>query len=165
MAKKPDLAALRKFDLGEFEGKPVVGSRVIVRGTGDGLSKSCIVDPITLRQGQRCIVAFEADVAEIRYDPREKDELDGDQLRVHICHADTAMVLPAGAAFDAVRKALDDQSNRISVAEEEAAGIARLPGVDDPEPAGGVASTPSPKTTGARKPRKARKSAKKTRTH
>lgn len=128
--KKLDLRAVRKVRLGEFEGKPVVGARVIVRNTGDGLSNAQAVDPVKLDQGDRVIVAFECDVSEIRFDPYEKDELDGDQLRVHILKAESATILPTGAAYDETLKLLKDQEARINAAVEAAQGQEQLPGTE-----------------------------------
>ncbi len=151
MAKKVDIRATRKVDLGSFEGKPVVGARIIVRNTGDGLSNAQAVDPVVLRQGDRVVVAFECDIAEIRHDPFVKDELDGDQVRVHIAHAESAVILGDGAGLSVVKKALDEQAKRIEVAVEEAQGISRLPGVDDPAPAEKVTPAKSSRSKKAAK--------------
>jgi hypothetical protein len=155
MAKKIDLSRILKRDLGyKFEGKNVVGARFIVRGTGDGLSKAQAVDPVVIPQGQRVIVAFEVDTAEIRHDPFDKDELDGDQVRIHIGRAESAVILPAGAAFDAVKKELAGQSKRVDKAVEEAEGVQRLEGIDDVDPAKAPATKKSPrKARGTRKSR------------
>lgn len=156
MAKKVDLRAIRKTDLGEFEGKRVVGARIEVRNTGNGLEKSQTVDPVKLDQGDRVVVCFECDIDKIRHDPFDKDELDGDQLRVHLALAEKAVILPRGTAFEEVTKLLDEQEARYNAAVESVAGQEQIPGTESPD-GEKPAAQKSTKTRGTRRTRKSTK--------
>lgn len=112
--------------LGKFEGKPVIATDVVLRGTGDGLSSAMRVDPMVHKHGERVVIAIEAIVQQVRHDPDDKSEPDGDQVRVHIMKAETATILETDAAGD-VQVALDAQRERIQRAKDAEEGVMRLP--------------------------------------
>lgn len=113
--------------LGKFEGKPVIATNLIVRGTGDGLSAAMKVDPNVYKHGDRLVIAVEAVVRDIRFDPVDKTEPDGEQVRVHITFAETATVLGDADAAGDVQAALDAQRDRIQRAKDAEEGVLRLP--------------------------------------
>lgn len=117
-------------NLAKFEGKNVIATDVVLRGTGDGLSSAMRVDPMVHKHGERVVIAIEAVVQQVRHDPDDKTEPDGDQVRVHIMRAETATILETDAAGD-VQAALDAQRDRIQRAKDEEAGVLRLPTDDE----------------------------------
>lgn len=111
-----------KSKLGEqatFEGKPVLGVSIEVRGVSGGLNKAVAIDPVVLLQGDEAIVAFRVDTDKIRHDPVEKDNKAGPQTRVQILEAETAAVL-TGAVAKAVGAVLDSQQAKIDEFEAQA---------------------------------------------
>ncbi len=113
------MAAAPTSELGKFEGKPVHGTRIAVTRAGDGLSEAMKVDPIILHQGDTVYVVLECAVDKVRFDPIDKT--DG-VARVHLLKAGTATLIDG----DAVRSALDEQRERITLAKEADQGVQRI---------------------------------------
>jgi hypothetical protein len=114
-------------DLHDFEGFDVIGTRVKLTNTGDGLSESMGVDPMELRLGDRVIMVIEGVVADVAFPPAIKGEYAGPRYRVHTIRGGAATFVDD----DLVETALAEQKERNLLAREEAAGIARLPLADD----------------------------------
>ncbi len=106
------------FTLGEFEGKPVVGAAVEVRGVAGGLNDALGVDPVVLTQGEHVVVAFECTVAQIRHEAKKGEPEDGEQIRVHVLKAAGA-VIAEGDLVDKISAAISSQSERVEAAAAE----------------------------------------------
>lgn len=119
-------------DLGDFEGMPVTGTTIKVTNAGDGLSQAMKVDPEIMHQGETRYVVLECEVAKVTFEPRNKERLDGDQVRVHVLKAGTATLIDA----DAVSKAIEAQRERILLMMEEEQGVQRLTAMQDAHDAG-----------------------------
>lgn len=105
--------------LGSFEGRQVLSTSVAIRNTGDGLSESMTIEPEVIRAGTTRYVLLEVDVDKIRYDPIK--DVDGLE-RVHMCKALRAVFVDKALAIPL----LDEMSDRIEAAREEASGQSRL---------------------------------------
>lgn len=62
-------------DLGTFEGKEVIGTPMVVRKAGDGLSKAMDVAPEVLHHGERVFVVLQCNVSRVTFVPN-KDNAD-----------------------------------------------------------------------------------------
>lgn len=118
-----------EMGLPDYGGKQVLRTKVSIRNAGDGLSEGLQVEPILYEIGTRLTVVLDVEVVKHNHGPlRGKDT---DYLEVEqVLRASTAVVTEATG----IRKALDRQRAKIDRAREAAAGVERLPGVDDPEP-------------------------------
>lgn len=110
-------------ELTPFEGMPVTRAGVSIRNAGDGLSEALKVDPVELHQGDRVVIVMEGEVSSVQFQPTDKEDPAGAQIRTHVIKAGTATLVDR----DLVAAALDEQSERNLRAKEEAAGIERLP--------------------------------------
>jgi len=118
-------------DLGTTaDGLPVVATDVELRSVGGGLTKPLRVDPQLFQQGQRVIISYEAVVRSHRFDPIDKDDIDGDQVRVHIAYPEVAIIEPAVGKGQLENK-LKKMRESIKRAEEAEQGIQRLPTDDE----------------------------------
>lgn len=115
-------------ELGTFEGRDVLQSKIIVRKAGDGLSSAVSVDPRALHQGDRVYVVLECEVGPIKFDLiKDTDAL----ARVHDLIAQGATFADA----EDVKGLVDAQKDRILRAKEQEQGVERLDfaGGDDAE--------------------------------
>lgn len=110
-------------DLGDFEGSPVIGTALILRKTGDGWSTAMELDPTRLHVGEVFCFGGEAEVTSINHPTADKKSDSDEVIRVHV--ADTAIIKLIDP--DLLRSALDEQRERIALAEEAKRGIQRLP--------------------------------------
>lgn len=124
MAKKKKPRA----DLGEFEGSAVVGATLILKNTGDGLSKSMALDPTKLHVGEIISFGGEAEIVGVRHDAADEDT--DDLVRVHIAKASVIRIVEP----DLLKSVLDEQRERIASAEqaakdaaEAAKGVQKVP--------------------------------------
>jgi hypothetical protein len=106
-------------DLGENQdGRPIVSMGVIIRGTGDGLSKAMQTAPERISQGDEGYIILEWKCVDV-HEPVEDRKYPalGGVRRVHVLDAGTATF----ADTDAVRKLIEQQKvkNR-KLADEEA---------------------------------------------
>jgi hypothetical protein len=113
--------------LARFEDRDVVRTAVAVTNAGDGLSAAMKIQPTELHLGETVYVVLETTVAKVRFDPADKDEPDGEVIRVHVLRAGTAAMVERKL----VGKLLDAQAARIRKAAEEEAGVLHLAGTDD----------------------------------
>lgn len=113
--------------LSKFEGKDVTSSTIRITNAGDGLSEAMKVDAQEFHQGERRYVVLECDVADVTFKPVDKDDPSGPQRRVHTFKAGTATIVEA----DLVQSLIEQQRERNLRAQEEAAGIVRLPIPED----------------------------------
>lgn len=116
MARKKKADQAKKV-LGKFEGADVVGTSLILRNTGDGLSKAMEVEPATLHVGDVVSFGGEGEVVGVRYD--SAGEGTDDLIRVHIIRAGVVMLVDA----DVLSEAIDAQKLAI----EKLEGVERLP--------------------------------------
>lgn len=109
--------------IGEFEGSPVVGTTLILRNTGDGLSQAMEIDPVKMKVGEVVNLVIEAEVVGIRHDAAKDD--DESLVRVHILRAGISKIVNA----ELVAGVLEEQ--RIAI--EKLTGVERLPFDGKPE--------------------------------
>ena len=114
-------------DLAPFEDREVIRTTIAVTNAGDGLSEAMKVQPVEMHLGDRVYLVLEAVVAKVRFDPAERDDPDGDLVRVHVLRAGTATIVDRKL----VGKLIDTQAERIRRAREEEAGILHLNGTDE----------------------------------
>lgn len=114
-------------DLGFNEaGRPIVGAKVIVRKTGDGLSESVKVDPslaLAIKQGDEGFIVFEYKCVDV-HQPAEdrKNPGDGGVFHVPVLDAGTATFMDAESVASAIR----DQRERNERFREEQRGQHQL---------------------------------------
>lgn len=110
--------------LGDFEGQPVVGTTVVIRNTGDGLSEAMKVEPTMLHAGDTVHVVLECTVVDVGFPPQDRDQPGGPRVRRHVLKAGTATFVDG----ELVAEALAEQERRIEAHREAATGQSRLPG-------------------------------------
>lgn len=125
--------ALAAVVLEKFEGKDVRRAGVEIPNVAGGLRKAMKIQPRTMKQGDRGMIAFEYVVQKVRFEPVDKDAPGGDQERIHVLMAEGATFVDA----EVVAEAIKAQKELIQKAEEEAKGIQRLDGIDGSSPQGG----------------------------
>lgn len=108
-------------NLTPYLGRDVLTSTVSIRNTGDGLSRAMEVEPVELEPFSTVYVVLECEVEKHRHEPIK--DVDGALQLVNMLKAGRATIVDK----DVVVKALDEQQDRIRTAEEEAAGVSRLP--------------------------------------
>ena len=128
MSEATDMAtALAARQLTPFEGRDVVGARVEIPGAAGGLREAMKVQPVEFRQGRKVYVLIECTVGPVKFDPvMVKGEDMGQDLRVHVLRAGTAAFVDE----DFAREHIDGMNEKIRLANEEAAGILRIPGTE-----------------------------------
>ncbi len=114
-----------------FEGKPVVGALMIVKGLEGGLTDAMAIDPQKYHHGQRVIIVSEVEIREVGYKPADVAEPDGDQLRKHIGKATTVDVLTMDDELGVgVGQHLVDVRDRVKTKRERDGGTFQLPSED-----------------------------------
>lgn len=113
-------------NLGEFEGKPVVGTAVAIRRAGDGLSKAMGIDPQILHQGDRLQVLLDVVVGPVKFVPSKDGPM---VIRSHDLVAETAVIVND----DGMRALILEQQEKIARDVERKKGIQRLPTPDELE--------------------------------
>lgn len=106
--------------LGAFEGKSVVGTRIKVTRAGDGLSKALRTEPRRLSMGQKVFVVLECEVGNVAF--TETKESPTECLRLHTLIAGTASFIDE----DEVKELLAEQAEKNRKMEEEIKGVQRL---------------------------------------
>lgn len=106
--------------LGTYKGRDVIQTGVAIRNAGDGLSQALGIEPRDFAFGETVYVVLECVMDGDDYVPIK----DTETLKlVTVLKAGRATIIDAAA----VKKALDDQEDRITKAREKAAGVERLP--------------------------------------
>lgn len=113
--------------LSDFEGLTVTESGIEIPDAAGGLRDALKVDPIELHKGQRVHIVLECDVSKLRFDPIDKDALDGAQRRVHVFKTSRAAIVSESL----VRSELDAQSERIAAAKAAAEQVEGQQSIDD----------------------------------
>ena len=134
MAQRKKKADNKKI-LGTFEGADVIGTALILRNTGDGLSDSMEIAPVNLHVGDLIEFVGRAEVVGVRHDSASKES--SDLTRVHIARANLITLIESAE----VDRLLDEHS----VAIEKAKGVERLPFENNGEPVA-VADAIDPET-------------------
>lgn len=105
-----------------FDDRDVIETAVRITGAGTGLQDSLDVAPVELHVGQVVNVVLRATVAKVTHEQvKDSEEL----RRVHVLRTTFGSIVEEKAA----RKLLDTQRRVI----EEAKGVSRLPGTEEPE--------------------------------
>jgi hypothetical protein len=108
--------------LAPFEDQEVVRSTIAVTNAGDGLSDAMKVNPVELHLGEKVYVVLEATVTKVRFDPADREEPDGEVIRVHVLKAGTAALVDRKV----VGKLLDAQAEKVRRMRDEEAGVLQL---------------------------------------
>lgn len=116
--------ALTDADLGEYRGKRVTNTTMVVKKTGDGLSQSMEIAPEVLEPGSTVFVLMECEVVDHNHHYDKKH--DCFEL-IQTLHASTAIIVDDQAS----QRKIAAQRNRLEKAAEEAKGTQRLPGTED----------------------------------
>lgn len=122
-------------DLGSFEGKPVIASKVIVRKAGDGLTKPLAAEPRAFHSGMRVPMLLWGTIGGIDHEPATEGV---GVIRVHdfiteeaavLDHVELGMLDDLLAAQREKVRLWDLEQKRLK---DEAKGIHELPlGADD----------------------------------
>lgn len=110
-------------DLGTYDGRDILGMSLIMRKTGDGLSKAVKVEPRKIKVGDKVYVIYEAECVDVHH-PAEKrhDPGFGGVYEVPVLDAGVATIVDA----DVVLGMIDAQAERNTRWEAEQAGQAEL---------------------------------------
>lgn len=133
-------------DLGEHNGRPIVGMGIIIRGTGDGLSKAMKAQPQHIDQGQTVYVLIEAKCIDVHHpvEDRKYPELGG-VTEVPVLLASVSTIVDesvAAKSIEAQREILrrweDENAGRLTISDaileaEHADGLHKrpVPGCED----------------------------------
>lgn len=99
-------------DLGTFEGSEVVATPIIIRKTGDGLSKSLALDPVMLHKDDEVYVAMKVKINRITFRENKDDNSKLDRV------ADGEAVLCTIVEERSVAKALAAQAKKLEAARQ-----------------------------------------------
>lgn len=117
-------------DLGEFQGKPIVASKVVVKKAGDGLTKPLAAEPRSFMSGERVPMLLWGTWGSIGFDPTKEGH---GFVQVHDFDTEEAAVLDhidplvlEEMLMDQRRKVSDWEHEQRRVA-EEAKGIVPVP--------------------------------------
>lgn len=110
-------------DLTPFEGRQVISTGVEMPGASGGLNAALAVDAMELHHGDTVVLAIEATVAKLRFDPIKDTEA---VQRVHVLKVTNATRIDPGV----VAEALAEQRRR----SDEAKGVVQLNYTDDDAP-------------------------------
>lgn len=98
--------------LGEFEGSEIVATPIIIRKTGDGLSKSLAIDPVLLHKGDEVYVVMKVKITKITFRENGDDDTKLDRV------ADGEAVLCTLVEEKAVAKSLAAQAKKLEQAKQ-----------------------------------------------
>ena len=107
-----------------FEDRDVAAASIKITNAGDGLSEALAIAPAEYHQGDRVYVVLETEVAKVTYEPIRKSD---DLRRVHTLRAGVGTIVDEAL----VRKVVETQRKANTLAREAAAGVVRLPGVEE----------------------------------
>lgn len=110
-------------DLSEFEGSPVVAVGVEMPRAAGGLQEAMKFQPVEWHKGDEQFVVLRGTVGKIRFDLMDKEEPDGDQMRVHVLDVHEAFPISAEYVADYVTQ----KREQVRKAKEEAEGVMSLP--------------------------------------
>lgn len=120
-------------DLGFFQGKPVVASKVIVKKAGDGLTKPLAAEPRAFMSGERVPMLLWGTWGSIGFDPTKEGhgfvqvhDFDTEEAAV-LDHVDPAML---DGLLASQREKVADYEREQARLKAEAKGISELP-LDD----------------------------------
>src|SRR5436190_23993180 len=100
--------------LSDFAGLEVTSSSIEIPNAAGGLRDALKVDPVELHKGDVVYVVLECEVAKVRFDSTDKDQLDGPQERVHVFRATNATLVDKSLVADQ----LAAQADRVAAAKE-----------------------------------------------
>lgn len=100
--------------LSPFEGLDVTQSSIEIPNAAGGLRDALKIDPLEAHKGEIVYVVLECEIAKVRFDAIDKDELTGEQERVHVLRAVNATLVDKSLVGDA----LAAQADKIAAAKE-----------------------------------------------
>lgn len=113
-----------------FEGKTIIGIGTEIPGIAGGLRDAMRFSPVAFGEGEPFTLVLTGVCQKIRFDPDDKKDPGGDQLRVQILDAQEGLFIDQSIVKDVLaahRKLIEAGK----IAEEEAKGISRLSFSDD----------------------------------
>lgn len=110
--------------LGKHEGRDILATPLIIRGTGDGLSAAMDLDPVVLKIGDRVGVYLEGDVVDLHF-PSVKGT--NGVNRTAVVKADIGFIVEDRSAM---AETLDEQRERAALKAEEDIGVQRFPDIE-----------------------------------
>lgn len=120
-------------ELGVFEGKRVVASKVIVKRAGDGLAKPLAADPRAWESGMRAPILLWGTFGKIEHDPVKEGE---GFVRIHDFDTEEAIVLDQvdigmlEELMSEQRRAVFSWESEQARLKAEAKGVVQLPGTE-----------------------------------
>jgi len=121
-------ATMEEVHLGEFTGCEIVGSGLIVRNAGDGLSDAMELRPQVIRIGDRVGVYLEGVIKDVQHPQLKNDE--GKVKRIHVLKAEQGVIVN-GTVREQLRKVIARQERELQRKREREVGIDTLDGVDE----------------------------------
>lgn len=111
---------------GQYEGKAIVGAAVEIPNVAGGLREAMKFGAVTIEHGEPFFLVLSGVCQKVRYDPDNKEEPGGDQIRVHILNVAEGTFVAEQVVIDALKRQREiiDEGRR---QEEAAKGIHRLP--------------------------------------
>lgn len=112
-------------DLGDYHGRPIVGVGIIIRNTGDGLSKAMKAKPQTIEQGETVYVLIETKCIDVHH-PVENSEYPelGGVLEVPVLRAQVATIVDESVAAKSIeqqrellRRYADEEAGRLTISD------------------------------------------------
>lgn len=124
--------ALAHDGLEPFEGLDVVEAGIEIPGAAGGLQDAMKFAPMSFHQGDEVFVVLRCQTKKVRFEPIVKDQLDGDQRRVHVFNVTEATFVEGEVvadALDRMRTLIEEGKAKL----EAEKGIQRIPfgGSDD----------------------------------
>lgn len=118
MAKRKGMSAAQALalpDLGEFEGCPIIGTKIDVPNIGGGFGMALDLDPVVMHKGERVKILVDAEVVQIAFPPVKDSD---DVYRLHRLSAVTATFVEG----DVFEEALEAHREKVAKAERDASG-------------------------------------------
>jgi len=107
-----------------FEDQAVIGSRIKITKTGDGLSEALKVAPIALFYGDDVYVVLHGKVSDVNF----HGDQDGNLIRIHTVPADSMALIDEDTARKAIQAAAEEterlkaeQAGQLALGAEQAA--------------------------------------------
>lgn len=119
-----------RVDLGEYEGRPITMSSVVIPSAGGGLYDALALDPVLLHSGDEVTIALRCKVEDINHALiKYKGEDTGNYNRV------AKLVVAKGLIIDGatVASAFAALNRRLELVAEENGAGRRIPGIDGEE--------------------------------
>lgn len=118
-----------KLNLGTFDDRDVVATKLIITNTGDGLSASMKLDPSLLHLGQEVTFAVRGIVSKVRFEPvgDKQGDPDSEVVRIQIVRAGAVKLISSSV----VDQELAEHAARLARQRDSESGQSRLPTTEE----------------------------------